>query len=84
VDEQDEKLNGNDQSRRDFVKKAAYVTPAILTLQAAPAYAKYGSEKPGGGNDKWEDGDDKNKGKGNDKVSAVLPESPPVTTPPVA
>lgn len=33
-------------SRRDFVKKAAYITPAILTLQAAPAYVKAGSEKP--------------------------------------
>jgi len=44
MNELDARLNGNDQSRRDFVKKAAYVTPAILTLQAAPAYAKYGSE----------------------------------------
>ena len=33
-------------SRRDFVKKAAYVPPAILTLAAAPAYAKNGSAKP--------------------------------------
>jgi len=36
-------------SRREFVKKAAYVAPAILTLQAAPAYVKAGSlknEKP--------------------------------------
>jgi hypothetical protein len=33
-------------SRRAFVKKAAYVAPAILTLAAAPAYAKSGSEKP--------------------------------------
>lgn len=32
-------------SRRDFVKKAAYVPPAILTLMAAPAFAKPGSEK---------------------------------------
>lgn len=32
-------------SRREFVKKAAYVVPAILTLQAAPAYAKEGSRK---------------------------------------
>ena len=84
MNEQDARLNGNDQSRRDFVKKAAYVTPAILTLQAAPAYAKYGSEKPGGGNDKWEDGDDKNKGKGNDKVSAALPQSSPGAILPIA
>jgi hypothetical protein len=33
-------------SRRDFIKKAAYVAPAILTLAVAPAYAKGGSEKP--------------------------------------
>ena len=33
-------------SRRNFVKKAAYIAPAILTLAAAPAYAKSGSEKP--------------------------------------
>jgi hypothetical protein len=32
--------------RRDFIKKAAYVAPAILTLAVAPAYAKAGSEKP--------------------------------------
>ena len=33
------------ESRRAFVKKAAYITPAILSLAAAPAYAKNGSEK---------------------------------------
>jgi hypothetical protein len=33
------------KSRRQFVKKLAYVPPAILTLAAAPAYAKSGSEK---------------------------------------
>jgi hypothetical protein len=31
--------------RREFVKKAAYVTPAILTLAVAPSYAKAGSRK---------------------------------------
>ena len=30
-------------SRRQFVKKAAYVTPAILTLAVAPSYAKRAS-----------------------------------------
>jgi hypothetical protein len=35
-------------TRRQFVKKAAYITPAILTLAVAPAYAKAGSEKGGG------------------------------------
>ena len=33
-------------SRRQFVKKAAYITPAILTLAVAPSYAKAGSKKP--------------------------------------
>ena len=32
-------------SRRDFVKKAAYVAPAVLTLAAAPEFAKAGSTK---------------------------------------
>lgn len=30
-------------SRRDFVKKAAYVAPAVLSLQAFSAVAKAGS-----------------------------------------
>ncbi|MFO1128770.1 MAG: hypothetical protein U1E66_10135 [Rhodospirillales bacterium] len=33
-------------SRREFIEKAAYVAPVILTLQAAPALAKPGSVKP--------------------------------------
>ena len=32
-------------SRRDFVKRAAYLAPAILTLIAAPEFAKAGSQK---------------------------------------
>ena len=32
-------------SRRDFIKQAAYVAPAILTLAVAPSYAKAGSNK---------------------------------------
>jgi len=32
-------------SRREFVKKAAYIAPAIITLRAAPSYAKAGSDK---------------------------------------
>jgi hypothetical protein len=34
-------------SRRDFVSKAAYVAPVILTLAVAPSYAKARSEKRG-------------------------------------
>jgi hypothetical protein len=38
-------LDENDQgeARRTFLKKAAYVTPAILTLKAVPSFASYGS-----------------------------------------
>lgn len=36
-------------SRRAFVKRAMYVAPVILTLQAAPAFAKAGSQKQVGG-----------------------------------
>jgi hypothetical protein len=34
-----------DSSKRDFIKKAAYAAPAILTLQAHSALAKAGSVK---------------------------------------
>jgi hypothetical protein len=32
-------------SRREFMKRAAYVPPAILTLAVAPSYAQTGSGK---------------------------------------
>jgi hypothetical protein len=32
-------------SRREFIKRAAYAAPAILTLKAAPSFAKPGSAK---------------------------------------
>ena len=35
----------HDPGRREFVKKAAYLPPAIITLKTAPAYAKKGSDK---------------------------------------
>ena len=31
------------QSRRNFLKKGAYVAPAILTLKATPSFAGIGS-----------------------------------------
>ena len=37
-------------SRRAFVKRMTYVGPAVLTLTAAPEYAKAGSVKLG---DQW-------------------------------
>ena len=41
----DEMNKDREQGRRDFVRKAAYVAPAILTLQAFSAVAKAGSVK---------------------------------------
>ena len=42
-------MPANDQdhgkSRREFVKKAAYIAPAIATIKVAPAFAKAGSDK---------------------------------------
>lgn len=38
------------QSKRDFLKKSAYVVPAILTLKAIPAFAGSGSGRPEHGN----------------------------------
>jgi hypothetical protein len=35
--------NDHGEARRTFLKKAAYVTPAILTLKAVPSFASYGS-----------------------------------------
>ncbi len=32
-------------SRREFMRKAAYVAPVILTLSAAPSFCKAGSDK---------------------------------------
>ena len=33
----------DDLTKREFVKKAAYVVPAVLTLAAAPSFASAGS-----------------------------------------
>jgi hypothetical protein len=38
----------HEDSRRSFLKKAAYTAPVILTLKADPAFASYGSGKPSG------------------------------------
>jgi hypothetical protein len=32
-----------DKNKRDFIKKASYTAPAILTLSAVPAFASTGS-----------------------------------------
>ena len=36
------------KSRRDFLKKAAYVAPVVLTMTAVPAFASSGSGYGGG------------------------------------
>jgi hypothetical protein len=38
-----------DDSRRDFVKKLAYAVPVVVSLKAAPAFARTGSRNGGGG-----------------------------------
>lgn len=57
------------ESRRDFVKRAAYVAPAVLTLAAAPEFAKAGSSKAGGSaKDKDRGGADKGKARGQGRL----------------
>jgi hypothetical protein len=34
------------ETRREIIKKAVYVAPAVLTLTASPAFAKNGSGRP--------------------------------------
>ena len=75
-------MDSNSTSRRDFVKKAAYVAPAILTLEAAPAYAKSGSEKP---DKKPKDGkEDKGYGKTSLNQSSPTTDAPPTAQLPSA
>jgi hypothetical protein len=38
-------------SRREFIRKAAYATPVVLTLSAAPSFAQQGSGGGSGGGD---------------------------------
>jgi hypothetical protein len=38
-------MSGDRLTRRDALKKAAYITPVILTFLAAPAFASGGSER---------------------------------------
>ncbi len=64
------------ETRRDFVKKAAYVAPAILTLKATPSYAKSGSEKP----DKGPKGGKEDRDDRKSSMNAV----PPLTDVPLA
>ena len=40
---------GTKSSRREFVRKAAYVAPLVTTLHAAPTFARYGSGRGSSG-----------------------------------
>jgi hypothetical protein len=61
-------------SKRELLKKAAYVAPVMLTLKVAPAFAAAGSGLAGKNNDKKEKG---NNGVGNG-VDPQPPGNPPV------
>jgi hypothetical protein len=45
------------ETRREIVKKAVYVAPAILSLTASPAFAQRGSGKSHRGDDDPDKGD---------------------------
>lgn len=51
-------VTNHERSRRQFVKKAVYLAPVILSLAVVPSYAKAGSDK---------DNRDKNKDKNKDR-----------------
>jgi hypothetical protein len=57
-------------SKRDLLKKAAYVAPAILTLKAVPSFASNGSSLT-------EQEREKEKTKGNNGVGNGLDAQPP-------
>jgi hypothetical protein len=57
-------VTDHESSRRRFIKKAAYLTPGILSLAVAPCYAKPGSDRGKGGQ---EGEKDKNKKKNKDE-----------------
>jgi hypothetical protein len=40
-------MNKKQQQKRKFLKKAAYVVPAVLTLTAVPSFASSGSGSKG-------------------------------------
>lgn len=53
------------ESRREFIKKVAYVAPVVLTLRAVPSFASSGS--PRGNNGVRDHGQGIGKGKGQGK-----------------
>ena len=55
----------SESDRRDFLKKTAYVAPAIITLKAVPAFAGSGSGYGGGNNQGDNNQGDNNQGGNN-------------------
>ena len=51
-------MTENQQSKRDFLKKTAYVVPTILTLKAIPSFAGSGSGQAEKGNNGIGNGQD--------------------------
>lgn len=51
-------MNEKQESKRDFLKKAAYVVPTILTLKAIPTFAGSGSGRAEKGNNGVGNGED--------------------------
>jgi hypothetical protein len=66
-------MTDEQSSRREVLKKAAYVTPAILTLKAIPSFASNGS----GLTDAEQERAGKLKEKGNNGVGNGLDPQPP-------
>lgn len=66
------------KSRRDFVKHSLYVAPAIVTLTAAPSFAKAGSGKP----DSWGDSERERPDSPGKSGDAGRPDSPGRSDPP--
>lgn len=67
-------------SKRELLKKAAYVAPTILTLKVAPAFAQSGSGQQGQGQQgqgQGRQGSNGNNGVGNG-VDPQPPGNPPV------
>jgi len=43
-------MNDHNNDRRNFIKKAAYIAPAVVTLAAVPSIAQSGSGASSNGN----------------------------------
>jgi hypothetical protein len=54
-------------TRREVIKRTAYLAPAILTLSAVPAFAKGGSGGRSNKSSSWSGGGSNNKNKYKDK-----------------